>query len=667
MRSMFAFLRRFHNALRARCVRYLRIRETTRVFAASHAQELAKTPIEMWPAVKARQGQELRMLKAGKLDIVDRKSWSYPHLPSTVQRLAMPVAKSTPYNLRRFSRTPVARCAINKIKNSVIAQTWDVRPIAGTNAKDPAEQQARIDIARGIFKHPNNIESHQSWLEMGIEDLCIFGALASEIRLTLDPERPVKMWMMDVSTVRIFAAWSESTTELPRYAQMTGLQGERGAILFYNDEIMYVKDNPATDNPFGLGKLEVAFERLNDLLGVQRMAGMAGADQVHKTWLWWEQPQSDAAYQIVRRHIQNELEGQAKVSIIGGMKKPEVIEVQPVEENDLLLNWQEMLIRMIANAFDMSAMALGIEHDVNRAVGEVLTDSDFRSAVVPMAKRIQEAFTRKVLHEQLGWTDLEYVFLQLDDPDLETKTDMNARMYSANAMTPNEWRKSVGKEPLKTPLADLTQVEAMILLTDLQFQEQFRAQQQRQQQQQQRMQQQAPGGGGEMHGPPLTQSRMAQEGQPRSPKPLTIPKFPIAGSRWNARQIARMPVADLADRVMGGALPAPKKLLVEMQNQEPNILEYMSDEVKQYFKHVLDEESDDERQDEPVEKLLGDWIGKMRRKVQQRAKRSDDMSQYLQDVNQRWKLATPSAPGAKTYRAVRNPGKPGTPPAARSL
>jgi hypothetical protein len=1029
---MFRILRSWHTAFKARMIRYFRTREVVKVFSVMHAEELRLTPIENWPLVKARQNQEIRMLRAGQNLIVDRKSWAFPYLPSSVQRLSMPVAKSSPFNLRRFSRTPVARRAINLIKNSVTAQAWDVRPIDGIPVDDPDEQAQRIKIAKAIFNHPNNTESHQSELEMEIEDLCIMGASATELRLTLDPKRPLKMWPMDTSTVRLFVSWSESTPDLPHYAQMTGLQGERGAILFYDDEIMYIKDNQATDNPFGLGKLETAFQVVNDLLGVQRMAGMAGADQVHKcfpgttevltrrgwvrwdevgddeefatrsadgklqwqraiamvreqhdgdmirfnnrnltitvtpnhrmygrcfykdpktrkrvgesvgfiearelfrkvharpgrkgrweqqtertlydfkipttsrweegiplptplcevgghsfdwndwvaflgiwcaegsclrrgpnklpeyrvqiaqskktnprkykkiaalltrmgfnyqaksdrfvfcdhavwmylcglaedsfsktvpqwikdapapliqvffdwammgdgtvrgrkriyytvskrladdmqeliqklgssaavipyldgnsqmyrveemvrtelsiipdgggndnprgearmperfeyhgmvycatvpngtlycrengypfftgnTWLWWEQPQTDEAFQIVRRHIQNELEGQAKVSLIGGMKKPETIEVTPVTIDDLLLPWHEMLIRMVANAFDMSAMALGIEHDVNRAVGDVLKDSDFRSAVVPMAKRIQEARTRKILHNKLGWYDLEYVFLSLDDPDLETKTDMNARMYSANALTPNEWRLSVGKQPLKSSFADLTQFEAMMLnqelmaqLTDQSAQKTF--------DRQQSAQQSAPAGGAGGEGPkPPSQGSISRGGQIESPKPMALPKFPIAGTKWNAREIAQMPVNDLAQRIDGGELPHPKKLLIDMQNQDPNILEQMSDQVKDYFKHVLDDEASEDQDEEIPQKTLDQMMKELRKRTSKQNNRSDDMTQYLQDVNQRWKMATPGKPGAKTYRAVKNPGKPGTPPAARSL
>jgi hypothetical protein len=308
-------------------------------------------------------------------------------------------------------------------------------------------------------------------------------------------------------------------------------------------------------------------------------------------------------------------------------------------------------------------MTLGVEHDVNRAVGEVLKDADFRSAVVPMARRIQEAFTRKILHNKLGWNDLEFSFLQLDDPDLETKTDMNARMYSANALTPNEWRVSVGKQPLESKFADLTQFEAMMLNQELMAQLQDQSAQ-KSFNRQQSAQQAAPQGQGPK---PISQGAISRGGQIESPKPLALPKFPIAGSKWNARQIARMPVNDLSDRIDGGQLPHPKKLLIDMANQDPNILEKMSDEVKQYFKSVLDDGQDDSDEKEAPDKTLQKWIKHLRKKVASEDKRSDDMTNYLMDVNQKWRMAAPSKPGAKNYRAVKNPGKPGTPPAARSL
>lgn len=1048
-------LRKLHNAIRGWFVRRYRTNEIVRVFSEAHAVELKEAPVQSWPLIRARQEQELALIRAGKLDIVDRKSWAWPFLPASVTRLSTPIMKSSPYNLRRMSRTPVPRRAINLIKGAVISQPWDVRPLEDSAAKDEDEQKARIAIAKKILGHPNNQDSFQTWMEMSIEDMLIFGAMASELCYTPDVERPLKLWAVNVESVRIFASWAESTPDMPRYAQMTGLKGERGAVLFYDDEMLYLKDNPSTDNPFGLGKMEVAFscydegtevltkrgwlpwrsvvpgevfatrakggrfewqkaskvykhrysgkmvqfknqsvdllvtpnhrmygwsraaltfsvnagtpsrfkrgataqeaqdagmigfmvagdvaglkslyrgspddghdfrvprtsvwighlpvgcengrltvrvpdgvaghssagrlacnkvyeldlldwvrflglyvaegsctgsssalrnasgqlkgysvnitqmptsrhyteigvlldrlpwrfarynggrtfnaldkalyfavkplgnkyqkyvpdwikelpveyirefvdwaikgdghvrpngmrtyitssprladdmqelfqklgssvattitypavidkiaaaaipfdavrerfrqkvpmymlhERIgvdyeslgdgsfvdydgfvycasvpnrtlyvrrngqplwcgnsvNDFLGVQHMAGRAGTDQVHKTWLWWEQPQADSAYQIVRRHIQNELEGQAKVSLIGGMKKPDVLEITPVTEADLLLNWQEMLIRMIANAFDMSALALGIEHDVNRATGQVLDDKDHRSTVVPMAKRIQEGLTRKVLHEKLGWYDLEFAFLNLEDPNIETKMDMYSRMYSMNATTPNLVCVGLGKPKLRTPLADLTQIEAMLMMTEAQIKMQAKSAEKAQQSQPPPM---MPPDGSNQGEEPSQETPATQPGLPGVPKPglyapsggagpgkgvgltapkkIALPKFPISGSRYTARQIAQMPVNQLSDLWMNGELPPPSKLLRDMEHQEPGILEEMTEELREFLDQALEEEKKAKAKKKLSGRVVREWEQEQSARFRKQGNRSSDFVDWL--------------------------------------
>lgn len=698
---MIRWLTRIHVAVYAYFVRYFRLRHLTQVFAQAHRDEITHTPAIHLPLTLARQANEMRAVRAGRLDvmakadpIVDRKSWAWPFLPASVNRLSTPVIKSTPYNLRRMSRTPVPRRAMNLIKGAFITQPWDVEPVEGKVAPDGPDGQAeRIKIAKAMFSHPNNQDSFQTFNEMCLEDMLVLGAYVAEMRFTLEWERPIKMWPVNVESIRIFPSWAESTPDMPHYAQMTGLKGERGAVLFYDDELLYVKDNPSTDNPFGLGKMEVGFSAVNDFLGVQGMAGRAGADQVHKTFMWWETPQNEAHYQIVRRHIQNELEGQAKLSIIGGMKKPEIVEVTPVTEEDLLLNWQELLIRMIANAFDMSAMALGVEHDINRAVGEVLDDKDFRSAVVPVAKRIEQAYTRRILHNKLGWYDLQFRFLNLDDPDTQTKVDMYGRLYSMNSITPAEIRKGLGMKPLASPFAELTQFECMLLNIEAMEQQQNNladAQANRSLQVQQVQNKlnppqpatpetpatmppkgqkqlppgsngpqkmlpapaQQPGGGGMGKVTPGSASR---GGQPPSPKALSLPKFPIASSRYNAKQIAQMPLNQMTDTFKATGM-SMIDFAQQLDSQEPGILETLSDEIKDYVKEKLDEElHKPEKKVKP--QLIKQWQKELGIRFRLTNKRTSDYTSYLHDPkNGPGGQATDSAGVARPRKVGGKPG-----------
>jgi hypothetical protein len=653
--------RDIHAAVKAYFVFHLRKKEVLRVYRVCHAQELRDASPEEWPMVRAQHALQISQIKQGRLvtgnpiyaqqqngqQITDRRSWQWPFMPASVSRMSVPLAKIVPYNIRRISRTPVPRRAINLVKGAVISQAWDIAVIDDVDHGSDIEY--RKSVLKTVLAHPNNDDSFQTWMEASIEDFCCFGAFATEIRITPDPDRPIKMWPVNIESIRIFPTWTEGNSDdMPRYAQMTGLQGERGAIIFYNDQLLYVRDNPSTDTPFGLGRVEVAFQSLNYLLGIQEMSGRAGSDQIHKTWLWWEQPQTDAAYNTVRRHIQNELEGQSKVSIIGGMKKPEVIEIQPMQEGDLLLPWQEMLIRMVANAFDLSAMALGLEQDVNRAVGTVLNDKDFRSAIVPFAKRLEDAITRQIIHDKLGWYDLSFKFLSLDDPDIETKIDIYQRAYAMNATNPNEFRIAMGWKPSPSPFADLTQFEAMLFNAEATARIQIWTQKQLMQLQQSPDQGPPPmgfpptddgSGGGyppapgddRSETPPSQKATPAinKDGQPTPPKALKLPQFPVSASKYTAQDIAAMSLDQLVQAFDDGELPPTANLVEDMDRQDPTILDSLEESVRQFLQQRVIEENKKLGPQKASSQMLKELKQHQQKLLRDDVARQQDMTKWL--------------------------------------
>jgi uncharacterized membrane protein YgcG len=429
----------WHENIKAQCLRYWRAREVVKVLKITHAQELADTPVNMWVQKKAAHAQEIAAVRNGQFSIVDRRSWAYPYIPEALHRLNQPILKNTPYNLRRFAETPVPRRALNIIKNAIIGLKWRITIDDNFDQDDP-DLIKNSEIAEYCLQHPNLVDSYRTLMEAVVEDFLLGGYGTMEPQITPDYRRPLKLWAVDGSTIRIYADWSEGTPDRPHYAQLTGLKGERGIISFLDDELVYIRDNVRSSTPFGLGRMEVCFLTINAFLGIQDMGARAGADQIHKTWLWWPTNVPPGQMETVRRHIQNDAEGQAKVSLMGGLPKPEVVEVQPVTPDDLLLDWQNLLIRIIAAGFELSPMALGLERDVNRNTATVMAEQDFNSAVVPVARKFEEAITRLLLHRTLGWRELKFEFVGLEDPDEMVQTMLCTKLYQANCMTPDEIR-----------------------------------------------------------------------------------------------------------------------------------------------------------------------------------------------------------------------------------
>lgn len=588
LKRLWTFLRSWRSELRARFSKYLVTRRVAQVLSLTHAQELMMTPRNEWALVRQKQIEEIRAVRSGEtFDIVDRRSWAFPYLPEALHRLNQPILKNTPYNLRRFSETPIPRRAMNLVKNAVLSFRWQIKTTGEFKDDVSPEREQRIRVLTETLKRPNNTgESFRDLTEQMLEDFLLNGAACAEHRMTPYAQRPVKLWAVDSSTVRIFLDWTESTPDRPRYAQMTGLKGERGIVAFLSEELMYIRDNIRTATPFGLGRLEICFNSVNSFLGVQDMSGRAGSDQVHKTWLWWEQTMNPAHINIIRRHIMNELEGQAKVSLVAGAKKPEVIDITPVKPEDLLIDWQKFLIQIIATGFDLSPQALGLDDHPNRATAQVMSDQDWRSAVIPVATRFQESFTNQLIHKNLGWKDLEFEFIGLEDPDMLTRTIIHGRWYGMGAITPNEIRKSNNMPPLPGPWGKLTapQMQMAVMLMQAKIAATMAG---------------GAGGGGMGSGasaslwkPPSASSGMTSRG---------AGGMQGAGDlQFSAEDVANMQPDEIQLYQELGILPDTMTLQQNMQQENPNIFEQLSDELQDFFQYAREMKDLDEVDPAPI-------------------------------------------------------------------
>jgi phage portal protein BeeE len=228
-----------------------------------------------------------------------------------------------------------------------------------------------------------------------------------------------------------------------RYVQVTGLYGPDGQIVLNDDELSYIRLNPRTHTPFGLGRVEVAFETINEFLSAHRYAGRLASNSVVQYALWL-QGLTPANHERLIRWWQDEIEGTGRVPIMSAETKPEVLRFAAGNDADLRLAWQEFLIRIIADAFDLPAQFLGVTSDVNRATAAEMTEMAFRSAVVPTARLIAEHLTRDAIGKKLGWPDLEFVFTDVDATDEMEQAQIDEILLRTGVLTVNEVRRARG-------------------------------------------------------------------------------------------------------------------------------------------------------------------------------------------------------------------------------
>ena len=380
-----------------------------------------------------------------------RKTAVLPSILQPYSGASRAVPKLTPANLRRFAETPVPRRAINVIKDKVASLDWQIRLKRNYSPADVPDAAIRIQALRRSLEEPNATDSFRTLIEQVLEDALVGGYGAIEMELTGDLLQPFQLWPVDGATIQINPKW-DGRPESARFAQATGLAGT-GQILLADEELMYLRMNPRTYTPFGLGPLEVAFETVNSFLGAHRFAGKLASNSVVQYALWLNET-TPAQHDRLIRWWQDEIEGTGRVPILSTEQKPEVLRFSSGTDADLRLSWQEFLIRMIANAFGLPAMMLGLSQDVNRATASEQGDEAFRSAIIPVAKLITEHITRDLFAKRLGWREFEFVFNDLDTQDEMEVVQIQTALLNAGVLTVDEVRAMRGLSPLRktTPL-----------------------------------------------------------------------------------------------------------------------------------------------------------------------------------------------------------------------
>ncbi|MCA8385354.1 phage portal protein [Burkholderia multivorans] len=404
-----------------------------------------------------------RMIWAGRLrKSPARETTAYArlmNLGSIRWQKDRPVFKATPSNLRMFSKTVYARRAINRVKNTIAGLRWEVGPKEGVELN--AELQRQIDIVKACLEQPNNDDSFRTLIEQIVEDYLVAGAGVIEQELGGDESRPLWMWPVDALSVQIFSGWAGGKNE-PRYFQTLGygnVGGQQG-IPLTNEQVIYIRKDPTTENPFGYGCLEVAFASINRQLGVAEYAGQMASNGQPENLIQFVGLDSNQLDRM-REWWRNEIEGQGMTPLLGGQEL-KVHKLRGTDDNALYLKYQEFILREIAVAFEQSPHILGLmEHD-NRATAEVAEDRDYQAIIIPTATNIAAHLTREAIQGRLGFSQIEFRFLGLDRDDEQMLMTIHTGYYKSNVLTPNEIREKLGREPSKSQWADMCAADVEI-------------------------------------------------------------------------------------------------------------------------------------------------------------------------------------------------------------
>ncbi len=348
--------------------------------------------------------------------------------------------KPTPANLRRMAEIPAARRAINCIKDRIASMDWRIEVSPGAGAEGAEDRAARLGRLTAALRAPNDTDSFRTLIEPVIEDILVggFGSVEVEPGDSGNAEVPVRLWSVDGATIQVNPTW-EGDPETPRYAQVSTLGGGRETMALLDRELMYLKLNARTHSAFGLGKMEVAFESINSFLASHRYAGRLASNSTVQYALWLKD-RTPEQHERLTRWWQEDVEGSGRVPVLSTEEPPQVIKLAGGTDAELRMQWQQFLLTMIANAFDLPAMLLGVTQDVNRTTAQEMADEAFQSAVIPLAKLIADHITRDVIQKVLGWNDLRFVWSELESRDEATEVSIQMQLLNAGVLTVDEVR-----------------------------------------------------------------------------------------------------------------------------------------------------------------------------------------------------------------------------------
>jgi len=376
-----------------------------------------------------------------------RRTSALPSIFNSYGPMSEAMPKPTPYNLRRFSETPIARRALNCIKDRIAGMRWRVQPRQGYALQMIPDGAERVRLLTDNFDAPNPDDSFRSLAEQVLEDIIVGGYGAIEVQATGNSERPLVLWPVDGASIRMNVDW-DGSPQSQRYVQVTNQSMPNNQIKLDDDELIYIRLNPRTHTPFGLGRLEVAFETINSFLSAHRYASRLASNSVVQYALWLQDLTPEHHERLIR-WWQDEIEGTGKVPILSAESKPEVLRFGGGTDADLRLEWQEFLLRVVADAFDLPPFYLGVERDVNRSTAEEFNDLAFRQAIVPTARLLAESLTRGAIAKKLGWSDLEFVFADVETTDPLEEAQIQQILLQTGVLTVNEVRRMRGLPELQ--------------------------------------------------------------------------------------------------------------------------------------------------------------------------------------------------------------------------
>lgn len=351
--------------------------------------------------------------------------------------------------LRALADTLPAQAAIGQIVDGVLSMAFSVQP--PEQLKN--DLQAR-DIAASIEKslrHPNREEqdSHRKFISAIVYDLMVGNVAAVEKKIAdlSYAEQPIWLWAVNYDNIRHNIDWTPQLAGIvPRYFDTGGHYWDNTKWVPLLDENLFLIQRVANSwrsNP--PSPIEIAYRMITAWLGLTDFQQHT-TSRATQEYLIDLGEVSKAELVAFREFFEVEVLGKGSVPIFGsrGAKGIGVVKLGASNDSGLYMQYQEVLLRMIALAFKLSVRDMNLSEPDNRATAGVAAELSFQRGILPVAELVMETLQDKVV-------DFYFPGYQLEFVDTEPRSEADeanvaSMLFEKNIITLNEARVRVKED-----------------------------------------------------------------------------------------------------------------------------------------------------------------------------------------------------------------------------
>ncbi len=321
-----------------------------------------------------------------------------------------------------------------------------------TAKQDTGDQALEDDIKRytDFFSYPDRANGLdlKSWMRMALRDQLQIDAVAIYPR----PNRAGGLYsleLVDGSTIKVLLDPRGRRPEPPYPAFQQFLYGVPAG-LYTSEELLYIRETPRTDSPYGLSRVERIILRINQALRKQNKdlarftegnipPGILEPPDDGSQWT----PEQLMAYQTMWDGL---LAGNDQM-------RSRIRVVQPgskytaIQEEDIFVDFDRFLMNIVTACYSMTMADLGFTENVNKSSGDSQENVFYRRAVQPLMDRYAVLFTYVLQHYfnddrfVVSWSGFE------EAEDFAAQASAYVSLVSAGVISP-----SVAARLLKLPV-----------------------------------------------------------------------------------------------------------------------------------------------------------------------------------------------------------------------